>query len=78
MKTLLPRRTALTTALLLLSPTMLAAHGGHAGDHGWLVGAAQPWLSVDHFLAGLFIAVVGALGMAALSRHTRAGGVPRT
>ncbi len=78
MKTLLPRRTALTTALLLLSPTLLAAHDGHAGDHGWLVGAAQPWLSVDHFLAGLFIVVVGTLGMALLGRHARAGRAPGT
>jgi hydrogenase/urease accessory protein HupE len=37
---------------------ILLAHAGHAGDHGWLAGALQPLLSLDHLLAGLFVAVV--------------------
>jgi len=42
--------------------TTFIAHAGHAGDHGWLSGAAQPLLSVDHFLAALFVVVAVALG----------------
>jgi hydrogenase/urease accessory protein HupE len=48
---------------------MLAiAHAGHAGDHGWLAGAAQPLLSSDHFAAGVFVLLVVAIGVAAVSR----------
>ena len=39
------------------------AHAGHAGDHGWLAGALQPLLSVDHLLAGLFVAAVVSVGL---------------
>jgi hydrogenase/urease accessory protein HupE len=39
------------------------AHAGHAGDHGWLAGALQPLLSVDHLLAGVFVAVALSLGL---------------
>ena len=43
--------------------TMLLAHAGHAGDHGWLAGALQPLLSLDHLLAALFLAVVFSAGL---------------
>jgi hydrogenase/urease accessory protein HupE len=51
-----------------LAPTTAYAHGGHP----WLVGAAQPLLSLDHFLAGLFVAVVVSVGLTAALRR-RAG-----
>jgi len=38
------------------------AHGGH----GWLIGAAQPMASLDHFLAGLFVAVAIGVGLASV------------
>jgi hydrogenase/urease accessory protein HupE len=47
-----------------------ALHAGHAGDHGWLAGAAQPLLSWDHFFAGAFVLFVGASAMAVLGRLT--------
>jgi hydrogenase/urease accessory protein HupE len=43
--------------------SILLAHAGHAGDHGWLAGALQPLLSVDHLLAGLSVAVVLSVGL---------------
>jgi hydrogenase/urease accessory protein HupE len=49
--------------------TTLIAHAGHAGDHGWLAGAAEPLLSVDHFLAALFILVMVTLAIAAAARR---------
>jgi len=64
MKTTLFRLASLAMGLSLVLPASLWAHGGHAGEHGWLAGAAQPLLSLDHFLAGLFIAVVVGLGVA--------------
>jgi hydrogenase/urease accessory protein HupE len=48
---------------------LAALHQGHAGDHGWLAGAAQPLLSLDHFLAGLFVLVMGSLAVVALARR---------
>lgn len=75
MKTLTSRVTVLAIGLSLALPAALSAHEGHAGDHGWLAGAAQPLLSLDHFLAGLFVAVVATLGVTALARH--AAGVRR-
>lgn len=50
--------------LALASPLPLYAHPGHAGDHGWLAGALQPLLAPDHFLAGVFVALVLTLGIA--------------
>lgn len=53
---------AVTAAFVLLlgSPTIVHAHAGHAGDHGWLVGAVQPLMSPDHLARALVImALVG-------------------
>jgi hydrogenase/urease accessory protein HupE len=69
MKTVLGRVALSTVALALLAPASLWAHAGHAGDHGWLAGAAQPMLSLDHFLAGLFVTVVGGLGVATVAER---------
>lgn len=56
--------------MTLSTPAAVAAHPGHGqGAHGWLLGALQPFLSLDHFLAGVFVLGVGALGMVALGRH---------
>jgi hydrogenase/urease accessory protein HupE len=43
----------------------LMAHGGH----GWLAGAAQPILSLDHFLAGLFVVVSVSVALTAVLRR---------
>jgi hydrogenase/urease accessory protein HupE len=53
----------------MLAAWIAVVHAGHAGDHGWLAGAAQPLLALDHFLAGLFVLVMGALAMAAIGRR---------
>ena len=54
------RRTLAGTALLsAVLPSALAAHAGHAGDHGFLYAALQPLLSADHLLAGLIVAGAG-------------------
>jgi hydrogenase/urease accessory protein HupE len=54
--------------------SILLAHAGHAGDHGWLAGALQPLLSLDHFLAGLFVAGLFSLGLWRLAlRGSRRG-----
>jgi hydrogenase/urease accessory protein HupE len=74
-----PTRSALAAALAALAtPLALAAHEGHAGDHGWLAGAAEPLLSWDHFLAGAFAALVVAVGVAAVGRLTRGTASQRT
>jgi len=54
-----------------MSISILLAHAGHAGDHGWLAGALQPLLSLDHFLAGLFVALVLSLGLGSLVQWMR-------
>lgn len=78
MRTTFCRLTSLATGLWLLVPTPLWAHEGHAGDHGWLAGATQPLLSVDHFLAGLFVAIVVAIGVASVAgRRQRPGVLPK-
>jgi hydrogenase/urease accessory protein HupE len=69
MKTLLNRSTLFSTGLWLLIPRALWAHQGHAGDHGWLGGALQPLLSIDHFLAALFVVLVGFVGLTCLGRR---------
>ena len=56
--------------------TMLLAHAGHAGDHGWLAGALQPLLSLDHLLAALFLAVVLSPGLWRLVTAASRRGVP--
>ena len=67
-----PIRSALTAgAALLVGPPALSAHQGHAGDHGWLAGAMQPTLSLDHFLAGSFLAVVLTIGGIGVARVLR-------
>jgi len=55
--------------MLLMTTAMVALHDGHAGDHGWLAGAAQPLLSWDHFAAGVFVVVVVGVAVAALARR---------
>ncbi|HUP52244.1 MAG TPA: hypothetical protein VM198_07200 [Longimicrobiales bacterium] len=54
------------------------AHAGHAGDHGWLAGALQPLLSVDHSLAGLFVAAVVSVGLWRLAHRGSKAGIPET
>lgn len=54
------------------------AHAGHAGDHGWLAGALQPLLSVDHLLAGLFVAAVASAGLWRLAHRGSKGSVAET
>jgi hydrogenase/urease accessory protein HupE len=67
-----PTRSALLAGLTsLATPLALSAHAGHAGDHSWIAGATQPGLSPDHFLAGAFVALVIAFGVAAVARATR-------
>jgi hydrogenase/urease accessory protein HupE len=68
-KTLLKRSTLLSAGLWLLIPSALWAHQGHAGDHGWLAGALQPLLSVDHLLAALFVVLVAFVGLTCLGRR---------
>jgi hydrogenase/urease accessory protein HupE len=68
----LTRSALLGGGLVAAAPSALWAHAGHAGNHGWLVGALQPLLSLDHFLAGAFVALVLTLGLA---RVARSGGV---
>jgi hydrogenase/urease accessory protein HupE len=51
------------------------AHAGHAGDHGWLAGALQPLLSVDHLMAGLFVAAVVSVGLWRLAHRDSKAGV---
>jgi len=67
MRTISTRVTSLAAglAIALTVPTSVSAHGGHP----WLDGAAQPLLSLDHFLAGLFVAVLVGLGVAFLARR---------
>jgi hydrogenase/urease accessory protein HupE len=57
----------------IMSVSMLLAHAGHAGDHGWLAGALQPLLSLDHLAAGLFVAGALSLGLNALLRRSKRG-----
>jgi len=79
MKTAHARLTSLATGFWLLTPASLWAHEGHAGDHGWLAGAVQPLLSLDHFLAGLFVLGVLSIGVAFVAqRRHRLGARPKT
>lgn len=68
-------------ALAGLAPTAVAGHQGHAGDHGWLFGALQPWLSVDHLLSALVVVAVFGAALAVLGRvcaNRRDGALTRT
>lgn len=53
---------------MVCAPVALAAHDGHGGHHGWLAGALQPLLSLDHLAAALFVVLVGAIGVVYLAR----------
>jgi hydrogenase/urease accessory protein HupE len=53
--------------------SILLAHAGHAGDHGWLAGALQPLLSIDHLLAGVFVAALLSVGLSTVARRSRRG-----
>lgn len=68
MKKMLAQASALSIQALVAAPVALAAHEGHAGDHGWLWGALQPLLSLDHLMAALVVLSVGAVAFAALGR----------
>lgn len=72
MKTAFVTGLATALGLLAVAPAAVSGHGGHAGDHGWLAGAVQPLLSIDHLLAGLFVVAVGAVALALLVRAARA------
>lgn len=52
---------------LLLAPASVHAHPGHT----WLAGAAQPLLGLDHFLAGMFVAVAVSVGLTAVLRRKK-------
>lgn len=67
MKTI--RGAVLTGLLWASTPSAAFAHAGHAGDHGWLAGALQPTLSLDHFLAGVFVALVLSAALAGALRQ---------
>jgi hydrogenase/urease accessory protein HupE len=54
-----------------MSISILLAHAGHAGDHGWLAGALQPLLALDHLLAGLFVGGLLSLGLLEALRRSR-------
>jgi hydrogenase/urease accessory protein HupE len=67
------RGALLATLAALGTPAGAAAHAGHGqGDHGWLLGAVQPLLAPDHFLAGVFVLGVGALGITIVGRSRAA------
>lgn len=68
MKKMFSRGSAVTAWALAVAPVGVAAHEGHAGDHGWLWGALQPLLSLDHLMAGFVVLAVGAVAFAALGR----------
>jgi len=53
----------------MLTALIAVAHEGHAGDHGWLAGAAQPLLSWDHFAAGVFVLLAVGLAVAGVARR---------
>ena len=57
--------------------SILLAHAGHAGDHGWLAGALQPLLSLDHLAAALFVAVALSLGLWRLALRAPNGDAAR-
>jgi hydrogenase/urease accessory protein HupE len=67
MMTVFARLALAAAAVWLAAPAPLSAHAGHAGDHGWLAGAVQPLLSLDHFLAGLFVVAVVGLGVGSVA-----------
>jgi hydrogenase/urease accessory protein HupE len=75
MNTLSIRSALLAGGGLLAAPLALSAHEGHAGDHGWLAGAVQPLLSLDHFLAGAFVALVFTIGVVTAARMRSAKAV---
>ena len=68
MKTQSIRSAMLAGGALLAAPFALSAHEGHAGNHGWVAGAMQPLLSLDHFLAGVFVALALTLGLVGVAR----------
>lgn len=73
MKTMIMRCTALVGALSVLVPAAAQAHDGHGPHHGWLAGALQPLLSLDHFLAALFVMAVLSIGLGLGLRRAEAG-----
>lgn len=64
-------RAGLAGIIWLAAPSALLAHEGHGADHGWLAGALQPLLSLDHFLAGVFVALVLSAGLWTVLRRRR-------
>jgi len=55
----------------------LLAHAGHGGDHGWLAGALQPLLGLDHLLAAIFVAAIVSLGLRAVEVRRARTDTPR-
>jgi hydrogenase/urease accessory protein HupE len=53
----------------MLTALIAFAHEGHAGDHGWLAGAAEPLLSWDHFAAGVFVVLAVGVAVAGVARR---------
>ena len=69
MKIIMMRCAVLVGALAAASPSAAFAHDGHAGHHGWLAGAMEPLLSLDHFLAALFVMAVLSVGLTVMLRR---------
>ena len=60
----------------MMTAWIAVAHAGHAGDHGWLAGAAQPLLSWDHFVPAVFVVLTVSIGLAAVARTKSAAVSP--
>jgi len=66
------RRTIVAIAAWTVAvPQAVWAHDGHAGPHGWLAGALQPLLGVDHFVAALIVAATLSAGLTAVALRVR-------
>lgn len=63
MRTEPTRALVIAGGLLAVAAEAVRGHETPAGEHGWLVGAAQPLLGVDHLLAALFVVAVVAVGL---------------
>ena len=61
----------------MMTAWIAVAHAGHAGDHGWLAGAAEPLQSWDHFASAVFVVLAVSIGLAAVARSAAAVSPPR-
>lgn len=75
MKKRLEKASVGALGMSLLLPDAVLAHPGHGhgGEHGWLMGALQPFLSLDHLAAGVFVLGVGTIGLVVLGRRAGEG-----